>query len=218
MKRWRDSLGPFAIAVILGVTIYVTADHSWRSLLKTELPDLDDLTFINKAIDRLVWPPQSHQKLSSYQRHAWIRQNEPALRMVRRGLKLPYHVTDPACFDFRCYCHEHPATGLAELLVQEGNERDWDRMPDCALRCYLDVVKLGTALTHGGPTEDYSFGIRLLERATRELKGARTHASRAGCRTVARELRILAGRLGPAANAIHFDRVVLRHRAHGRWE
>lgn len=143
--------------------------------------------------------------LSLREKEALLRQNAPALSLLRRGLSLRYQ--EPRTLAARNRSKYYATCrNLARLLVLDAQVKAARGDHAGAVDSYLDALQLGVALPHGGGSLAFLVGIACESMAHRFLWPVIKKLNARESRNVMRRLQALELRRAPLADAFEHDK------------
>ncbi|HVY69740.1 MAG TPA: hypothetical protein VHH73_07400 [Verrucomicrobiae bacterium] len=147
---------------------------------------------------------------------AWVAKNQLVLEQLRRGLS--FSCTVPPAVLAPGNLSQHMgylalSKQCARLLVAEGTLHELAGHPDLAAQGYVDAIRLGCAVIHGGRMSDHLNGEGCAALGTAKLKTLKDKLGPKDCRWVAAELARSVREVPPAAETMRREREVYRQHA-----
>jgi hypothetical protein len=139
-----------------------------------------------------------------------VQASHEAIAKGRQGLDRPFQV--PVVYDLNdiinrlMYESAAIRNGLAHMLYADGRLAELQGRTDDSLRAYLDLVRLGDAMSHKVPTFPYLVSAAIETRGLHGLRGLRTKLSAEECRRVVAVLQQIDDTIEPVADAILRER------------
>lgn len=237
-KQRKLSKGEKRLLLVSGAAMLLLASSVWLRALDSDpviapapaprpLPRPNAFDWFNKAGNALVKPRllgdalniskpgvrktngSTVRVLSLREKEALLRQNVPALSLLRRGLPLRYQqprtLANRARSKYYALCRN-----LVRLLVLDAQIKAAHGDHAGAANSYLDALQLGIAVPRGGGSYAFLSGIACESMAHRFLWPALKKLNARESRLVMRRLQILESRRAPLADAFEHDKQAMQ--------
>lgn len=215
--------------IIVGAAVVLTMVLGAALLLGTggdasvdpALPDPNGYDLIRQAAEMVQirglvqMRVEDLEALGAAELEKWVRTNQPALDLARRGLVLPGRVPMLASLE-ELGTHSTRWLLIHSLAVSLGAEGRWlESRGDLsgAARAYLDIVRLGPATAQGGLVGDLTGGLAIARLGADRLLEAGKKLSPAERRDLALALREQIRRFPPVTENEANERALFARRA-----